>query len=141
MRMRTWHFYDQGTGNFIGGSYSAASDEFLTMNTPAGCGARENVPDWQTKRVLPNGELVEHTPQPPDEDHEWNGAAHAFVLKPEVLRKIVALREIRELESSAIRTLLELADSPSEDVRARIKEKCEQIARLANDSGLRKQER
>ena len=133
MNTRTWHFYDLQTGLFNGRRFGAPeySDELLALNTPPGCGAKNDVLDWQSQRVnVTTGELQDYQPPAPDADHEWmhdddqGNRVRRWVLKPDVVerraRKVSAQARIAELERKLLRALREdrLGIVPSEKDRA-----------------------
>jgi hypothetical protein len=79
---QSWHFYDLTTGIFIGRSFSG-HEAALPVNTPPGCAAMCDVPDWQSQRVE-QGELVACIPPQPTGAHLWNADMKRWTLNGEI---------------------------------------------------------
>jgi hypothetical protein len=134
----TYHYYKLETGEFLGRSFTASSEEVCRRNTPAGCGAflSDGRIDRRLKRLdLETGKLIDQRPPAPSADHEWHEPTSHWRLKPEVkrarLRVQRARRLISESEAASLRVLREAlleilpADSPA---RARLLRTDEEIA-------------
>ena len=111
--MKTWSLYDLETGLFIGACFSG-SETFLAANLRPGIGAIEGDHDHLSKKVhLPTGEVHEHEPPRPSEDHDWHHESKRWVVKPAVHaareQRANAIGQIKVLEAAQPRALREAA--------------------------------
>lgn len=112
---RTWHLYDQATGIFTGRTFSAPDEESLRHNVPEGHGAHEakNIDHLSQRLDLTNREIVSYQPPAPSADHEWDGVSKRWKLNAAVAareaERASAAAQIRDLESKALRALIEQA--------------------------------
>lgn len=126
--MKRWHFYHKDTGLFHGRSFATKYESDVATNTPADHVAIPGTFDYLSQRVdVETGKVVEHRPEQPSEDHDWNG--RRWVPKPELQQKIIADRfariEIAKLEASQSRRVRELllANDPKlQEIDAKIAE-------------------
>jgi hypothetical protein len=113
--MRVVSFYHRETGMFSGRHLMVSDPAMIPLNTPPDHIAIEGDHyDPMTQRVdVATGQVVDHIPPQPSEDHEWNSISRCWQLRPEVTARHqarkVALRRITELELKALRALREHA--------------------------------
>jgi hypothetical protein len=113
--MRVVSFYHRETGMFSGRHLMVSDPSMIPLNTPPDHIAIEGDHyDPMTQRVdVATGQVVDHIPPQPSEDHEWNSISRCWQLRPEVTARHqarkAALRRITELELKALRALREHA--------------------------------
>lgn len=110
--MRSWSFYDEKTGLFVGRTYASPDDSTLAQHTPPGLKAMEGVHDHLSKAVnLSSGKVIEHQPPKPSEEHEWNAGTRRWQLTKEAQKRIAIrtsiLGQIAHLEGGQHRTMRE----------------------------------
>jgi hypothetical protein len=112
--MKTVSFYDLTTGLFAGRTFASTDEDQIEQHTPDGHGHVEGVHDHLSRRVdLATGEVVDHQPEQPSADFEWDAQAKRWKLSAAVLAsqqaRSSAMTEIARLEAACIRPLRELA--------------------------------
>jgi hypothetical protein len=113
--MRVVSFYHRETGIFSGRHLMVSDPAMIPLNTPPDHVAIEGDHyDPITQRVdVLTGQVVDHIPPKPSDDHEWSTISRRWQLRPEILAKekarAAALARITELELKALRALREHA--------------------------------
>lgn len=112
--MKTWSLYSLADGMFTGNVLTGPRDEFIDLNIPEGHAAIEGHHDHLSRRVdLETGQVIDHQPPKPSDEHEWDDAMKRWTLLPDVqqrrARHAVALEAIEALERSQHRAIREAA--------------------------------
>jgi hypothetical protein len=77
-------FYDPATGRLSGQTFSGPR-ESIGANTPAGLKAVEGFHDHLSRKVLPDGAVVDWQPERPSVNHEWHRERKRWQLTSEAL--------------------------------------------------------
>lgn len=111
--MKTVSFYHKDTGFLNGAHLTASDEEAVILNTPVDHIAIEGHHDSMSKKVdITTGEIVEHKPPAPSDDHEWHDESKRWKLKVDVQDKIdkrvVTMMKIARLETKQPRAIREM---------------------------------
>lgn len=122
MFTKTWHVYDKTTGEFTGETFSSSVADPANDDLPNGMEA--NVPDGRaviaaahvdhlSKKIdLDTGEVVDHVPPAPSDDHFWHTDQKRWYIKPEVAgkrnRHAATMQKIDALEAKQHRIIRDI---------------------------------
>lgn len=118
--MIRFHYYERSSGVFHASSvHTNANDPeralaFARANAPEGHEPMAGDFDVLSQKVdVSSGAVVDYQPPAPSADHEWDETAKRWMLsqraQERAMRNATSLAEIRDLESRAVRALIEHA--------------------------------
>jgi len=138
--IKTYSLYEAATGLFTGKRLHCDDEGLLAVRLPAGTLALEGAFDHRCQRMdLATGEIVGYRPPAPSPDHEWDGAAKRWQVKPAVRgegRSTVIYARIQALEATQGRAVREatLGDASAmkrlKEIDAEITDLRKELARI-----------
>lgn len=110
--MKSFSFYHKDTRLFDGRHYMTSVEQHVALYTPPDHVAIAGHHDHLSKRVdISTGEVVDHQPSQPTENHVWDDVTKRWVIEPGYKVKLAAHRDalakIEMLEASQPRYIRE----------------------------------
>lgn len=123
--MMTVHFYDRETG-LISHELRLSernAEKLIAANTPAGHAPVFGVTDQLSQKVdIATGKLIDHQPERPDVNHEWDARRKRWIKRADVRareeQRVLATARIEELEKRQARRVRELLAKDDQHLKA-----------------------